>query len=179
MKVNDYENNLDDFLKNYNYQPGLTKKLDNLCDVTFTQFIINEIVLWKVNRYVSLDNDILLKINNLKTLTIGMHRQAQTVLESLLRTRGVDLPMVSTFLRFRNPEVFQIIDRHAYRAIYDQNYPLHTTSPIKRKISTYFEYLDKLIELCEKRNLEFQTIDRLLYVFDKRINGNLERKMRP
>jgi len=133
-------------------------------------------VLWKVNRYVSLGNDILLKIDNLKTLTIGMHRQAQTVLESLLRTRGVDLPMASTFFRFRNPEVFQIIDKHAYRAIYDRDYPLYTTSPIKRKISTYFEYLDKLIELCEKRNLEFQIIDRLLYVFDRQINGSLERK---
>lgn len=179
MKVSDYANNLNDFLKSYNYQSALTKKLDNLHNVTFSQLITNEIVLWKLNRYVLLNNDILLEINYLKDLTTGMHQQAQTVLERLLNTRGVDLPMASTFLRFRNPKVFQIIDGHAYRAIYGRDYPLYTTSPIQRKISTYFEYLDKLIELCKKRNLDFQTIDRLLYEFDKRINGNLRRKTRP
>lgn len=179
MKVSDYKNNLNDFLKSYSYQSVLTKKLDNLYDVAFTQLIINEIVLWKVNRYVALNNDILLGIDHLKVLTTGMHQQAETLLKSLLNTRGVDLPMASAFLRFRNPKAFQIIDRHAYRAIYGRDYPLHTTSPIQRKISIYFEYLDKLIELCKKRNLDFQTIDRLLYEFDKRINGSLKRKTRP
>jgi len=173
MKAIDYENNLNEFLKNYNYQANLTKKLDNLRRVTFTQSIVNEIVLWKVNRYVSLDNEILLSIDNLKTLTNGEHRQAQTVLESLLSIHGVDLPMASTLLRFRNSKAFQIIDRHAYRAIYSQDYPLYTSSSSSRKISTYFVYLDELIRLCRKRNLEFQTIDRLLYRFDKRINGRL------
>lgn len=76
MKVSDYTNNLNDFLKSYSYQSVLTKKLDNLYDVTFTQLIINEIVLWKVNRYVALNNDILLEIDHLKALTTGMHRQA-------------------------------------------------------------------------------------------------------
>jgi len=173
MKAIDYENNLNEFLKNYNYQANLTKKLDNLRRVTFTQSIVNEIVLWKVNRYVSLDNEILLSIDDLKTLTNGEHRQAQTVLESLLSIHGVDLPMASTLLRFRNSKVFQIIDRHAYRAIYSRDYPLYATSSSSRKISTYFVYLDELIGLCRKRNLEFQTIDRLLYRFDKRINGRL------
>ncbi len=135
-------------------------------------------MLWKIDRYAALNHDILLEIDDLKALTIGMHQQAETTLESLLNTRGVDLPMASAFLRFRNPEAFQIIDRHAYRAIYDRDYPLHTKSPIQRKISTYFEYLDKLIELCKKRNLDFQTIDRLLYQFDKRINRSLKKKIR-
>jgi thermostable 8-oxoguanine DNA glycosylase len=173
MKAIDYENNLNEFLKSYNYQPNLTKKLDNLGDATFTQSTANEIVLWKVNRYVSLNKEILICVDNLKALTNGEHRQAQTVLESLLNIPGIDLPMASTFLRFRNPDVFQIIDRHAYRAIFDRDYPLHSASPTNLKVNTYFEYLDKLIELCRKKNLEFQTIDRLLYVFDKRINGKL------
>jgi len=173
MKAIDYENNLNEFLKNYNYQANLTKELDNLRRVTFTQSTVNEIVLWKVNRYVSLDNEILLSIDNLKTLTNGEHRQAQTVLECLLSIHGIDLPMASTLLRFRNSKVFQIIDRHAYRAIYGRDYPLYTTSSSSRKISTYFVYLDELIRLCKKRNLEFQAIDRLLYQFDKRINGRL------
>ena len=100
MKIDNYENDLDDFLRNYNYQANLTKKLDNLRRVTFTQSIVNEIVLWKVNRYVSLDNEILLSIDNLKTLTNGEHRQAQTVLESLLSIHGVDLPIASILYRY-------------------------------------------------------------------------------
>jgi hypothetical protein len=43
--------NDDDFLNlEYNFQPELTSKLDEI-DSDFTQEIINEIVLWKVNRY--------------------------------------------------------------------------------------------------------------------------------
>ncbi|OPY38190.1 MAG: N-glycosylase/DNA lyase [Methanoregula sp. PtaU1.Bin051] len=173
MKAIDYENNLNDFLKKYNHQPNLTKKLDNLPDISFTQSLIDEIVLWKIDRYVSLDNEILLSLDNLKSFTQGRHQQAQPVLETLLKVHGVDLPMASTFLRFRNPRVFQIIDKHAYRAVYDKKYPLHSKSPPSEKISTYFDYLDKLIKLCRERNLEFQNIDRLLYMFDKRTNGKL------
>lgn len=87
--------------------------------------------------------------------------------------RGVDLSMASTILRFRNPNVFQIIDKQAYRAIYDEKYPLNSLSPIHKKVTIYFEYIDMLIELYEKENLVFQTLDRLLYVSDKEINKKL------
>jgi hypothetical protein len=40
-------------------------------------------------------------------------------------------------------------------------------------MSVYFDYLDKLIELCEERNMHFRTVDRLLYEFDKQVNGKL------
>lgn len=173
MKATDYKNDLNDFLKKYNYQLNLTNKLDNLHDLSFTQSLINEIVLWKVDRYVSLDNEILTSLDNLKNLIQGNHRQTQPVLATLLNVRGVDLPMASTLLRFRNPRVFQIIDRHAYRAVYNEKYPLYTSSSLSQKISIYFGYLDKLIELCRERNLEFQNIDRLLYMFDKQINGKM------
>jgi thermostable 8-oxoguanine DNA glycosylase len=83
----------------------------------------------------------------------------------LLDIHGVDLAMASTILRFRNPEVFQIIDRHAYRAIYGVKYPLYSMSSNQRKIEAYFEYLDKLLELSQKKGLEFRTLDRLLYEF--------------
>jgi len=86
---------------------------------------------------------------------------------------GVDLPMASTILRFINPFVFQIIDRHAYRAVYEKKYPLYPYTPTERKISLYFDYIDQLIWHCEIKNLTFTTIDRLLYVFDKKNNGKL------
>ena len=83
--------------------------------------------------------------------------------------------MASTILRFQNPKVFQIIDRHAYRALYGKSkkYPLYSASPTERKIQVYFSYLEDLIELCQKRDLSFETIDRLLYVFDKEVNPKL------
>jgi hypothetical protein len=81
--------------------------------------------------------------------------------------------MASTLLRFRNPSVFQIIDRHAYRAVYGKAYPLYTASPIRQKLSVYFQYLDDLLELCRRKRLVYRTIDRLLYMFDKMQNGKL------
>ena len=81
--------------------------------------------------------------------------------------------MASTLLRFRNPETFQIIDRHAYRAVYGHDYPLSSASNDAAKIELYFRYLDDLIELARTKDLEFRTLDRVLYVFDKLNNGKL------
>jgi hypothetical protein len=40
-------------------------------------------------------------------------------------------------------------------------------------VALYFGYLDDLLSLCRAKELEFPTIDRLLYVFDKAVNGRL------
>ena len=52
MKASDYSGDLNTFLAQYSYQPELTARLDNLESVAIDQSLINEIVLWKVNRYV-------------------------------------------------------------------------------------------------------------------------------
>ena len=103
----------------------------------------------------------------------GDHREGSPILRSLLECHGVDLPMASTILRFQNPSAFQIIDRHAYRAVYDANYPLYPASATDRKVETYESYLDELIQLCRDRSLDFEAIDRLLYQFDAEVNGRL------
>ena len=171
--VSNYEKSVDKFYSDYIYQTDLTNHLDNLSEVDFSQELINKIVLWKVNRYVSLKNGMLQKIDGLKTLVKGQHRESRDVLDQLLDTHGVDLAMASTILRFRNPEVFQIIDRHAYRAIYGVKYPLYPSTPNYRKIKLYFEYLDELIKIADNKNIEFRFLDRLLYEFDKQLNGPL------
>ena len=173
MKALEYPDDLNKFLHEYNYQPELTNRLDSLSASRPNQSLINEIVLWKVNRYVYLDDSILEGLAALVKLQNGKHVQAEPILKALLETRGIDLPMASTILRFQNPRVFQIIDRHAYRSLYDKKYPLYPTSPSERNIQVYFSYLDDLIELCQKRDLSFETIDRLLYVFDKEVNPKL------
>ena len=173
MKAVDFTGDLNQFLAEYNYQPGLTEKLDSLAEIPIDQEILNEIVLWKVNRYVFLDKSIMEEFEQLKGLNPGEHRKADLILKLMLDQKGVDLPMASTFMRFRNPRVFQIIDRHAYRAIFDKKYPLYQSSSPDQKASVYFDYLDEVITLCKRKTLRFETVDRLLYIFDKRKNGQL------
>lgn len=64
--INDIVPDADD-LRNlkYNYQPELTLKLDSV-DSDFDEHIINEIVLWKINRYANLDSGLLKSINGIK-----------------------------------------------------------------------------------------------------------------
>lgn len=173
MKAIEFDGDLNKFLAKYNYQPRLTQGLDNLADVDFTQRLLDEIVLWKVDRYVQLDEDKFRRLNELKTLTQGEHRRGESILVDLLHVHGVDLAMASTVLRFRNPKTFQIIDRHAYRAVYGKDYPLYSASPDSRKLAIYFDYLDELLALCNRKGLDFEMIDRLLYIFDKESNGKL------
>ncbi len=167
----DFDGDMTHFLQEYAYQPALTPRLDALGDTEFGPAIINEIVLWKLNRYISLAPDLLRQLEPLRHLKTGQHRQASAVLTGLLGTHGVDLAMASTILRFRNASVFQIIDRHAYRAVYGSGYP-RSNSP-GEKVSMYFRYLDELIALCSAKALQFETIDRLLYIFDKKFNAKL------
>jgi hypothetical protein len=68
-------NNLSDYLKRYHYQSELTRHLDGLPDGPFTQETVNEIVLWKVNRYVRLQQDVLESLYGLRTLSPNEHRR--------------------------------------------------------------------------------------------------------
>lgn len=162
------------FLQDYRYQPELTGRLESSTAVPIDQATINEMVLWKVNRYVRLNDRTLELLNGVAGIGQGGHREAVEVLALLLDTRGVDLPMASTFLRFRNPRAFQIIDRHAYRAIYGRRYPLHGASSVEAKRKLYFAYLDDILGLAQSRGLEFEMLDRMLYMFDKNQNGPLK-----
>jgi hypothetical protein len=164
---------LAEYLKSYRYQPKLTESLDALDQQPFGQTLIDKIVLWKVNRYAPLRPTSLETLNSVTGLEPGSHRSAHDALAALLQEQGVDLPMASTLLRFRNPKTFQIIDRHAYRAVYGRDYPLSSGSNDEAKIELYFCYLDDLIALGRAKNLDFRTLDRVLYVFDKQNNGKL------
>ena len=172
-KITDYEKDSKVFLSDYEYQPALTDKLDKLDEETFNQELLNEILLWKVNRYATFDKEILDQIDSVKDYKLGEHRKGMNVLHGLLKIKGVDIAMASTILRFRNPEVYQIIDRHAYRAVYGSKYPLYPSSSPYQKVDLYFDYLDELITIAEEKGIEFKTIDRLLYEFDKQLNGKL------
>jgi len=172
-KATEFDGDLDEFLHEYKYQPNLTARLDTLEMLQFTQGLVNEIVLWKLDRFVQFSDELLRGIESVKGLHPGEHRNAESLIDSLLIVHGVDLPMASTLLRFRNPSVFQIIDRHAYRAVYGSKFPLYSSMSPKRKIGVYFDYIDELITLCGQKKVRFETIDRVLYQFDKDKNGEL------
>ena len=124
-----------------------------------------EIVLWKVNRYPEIDDSIISDINDLrKTYT---KEKAINVLRSLLNKRGFDLPMASTVLRFACPNELQIIDQRVYRFIYPDKNKLALPFNKEEKIRLYFNYIDKLKEICNQYGIAFNEADRLLYQLDK------------
>jgi hypothetical protein len=54
-RADDWIEDLGAFLQDYRYQPSLTPRLDRLPPEPFDQALVNEIVLWKVNRYAPLE----------------------------------------------------------------------------------------------------------------------------
>jgi hypothetical protein len=152
---------------NYNYQPNLTTKLDSYTDL-FSQETINEIVLWKVNRYASLSEDTLILINQIGE--VWNEELTKKVLRALLSESGIRLPMASTILRFKNKNIYQIIDQRVYRILGKGE--LKHSSNIEEQIELYIGYLKELHDACIKLNIPFDKADRILYEADKGINGS-------
>ena len=108
------KNKKDSSSKVFNYEPELTSKLDSFTkDDQFTRSTFDEITLWKVSRYPDINKEIIDAVNELaqyNTLDAAICSLKST-LSLLLKAKGVRLAMASTYLRFRNPQVFQIIDQ--------------------------------------------------------------------
>ena len=152
----------------YKYQEQLTQKLDELNE-NFNQEIINEIILWKVNRYAIIPNVTLNKINQIKKNKNEVSNELiREILKELLEIKGIKLAMASTILRFKNPKIFQIIDQRVYRFIYGKELP--STTKIDKLIEIYIEYLDKLKKVCNEKKVEFEQSDRIFYELDKKYN---------
>lgn len=154
---------------NYKFQPELTSILDNIED-DFDQSIINQIVLWKVNRYSQLNESTLLLLNQINKHDLILNTDiTEEILRNLLSTKGVQLVMASTILRFKNPNIYQIIDQRVYRFIYGKIMPKYFSS-IDIQIELYLEYLEKLREVCNHKQIDFILSDRILYDLDKNHN---------
>lgn len=169
------------FDEDFYYQPNLTTKLDKTFTQEADQNLINEIVLWKVNRYVELDSESMELLNHelIKgdKLDIDFTRN---VLEKLLSINGIRLAMASTILRFRNPNIYQIIDQRAYRYAIGEELtlkdPKGNQKEIESQIDLYLKYLNKLSEISLSTGWPFSKLDRILYVLDKKNNKDLKIK---
>lgn len=161
----------------YNYQDSLTKKIDSFTG-NLDQNIINEIVLWKINRYAETSEETLKLINNVSPNDTEInYEKTKSILKVLLKTRGIRLPMASTILRFRNPRIYQIIDQRVYRIIYGKEYKSFISEKnIDRNIEEYFEYLKKLKDFCTQNEINFSDSDRILYEIDKKLNKGISIK---
>ena len=73
----------------FKYQESLTKKLDSSTE-DFSQEKLNEIVLWKVNRYAEFDESLIELINSIdKDETKIDIDNTKQILKGLLKTKGV------------------------------------------------------------------------------------------
>jgi len=156
----------------YNYQTDLTISLDLIND-DFSQEIINEIVLWKVNRYAKLNTDTLNLLNSIKKdETQYTDEFVSKILDSLLNTKGIKIAMASTILRFKNPNYFQIIDQRVYRILYGEKISISTK--IENVIKMYIDYLRDLKIFCKDSKILFIDSDRTLYLADKDVNKDIK-----
>ena len=158
----------------FKYQEALTKKLDSSTE-NFSQEKLNEIVLWKVNRYAEFDESLIELLNSIdKDETKIDLDTTKQILKGLLKTNGVQLAMASTILRYRNPNIYQIIDQRVYRVIYENQILELNTYPSEKnlnfQVELYVKYLYDLNAICTDLKIPFDKSDRILFMADKRIN---------
>lgn len=172
-------------LKRYKYNKvdDIIERIESVEDNDINELhdIVNEIVLWKLNRMVFVDDSTLLElkdISNIKTPedAIGCYlEKVKSLLTHLLESKGLRIPMASTFMHFFNPDVFPIIDQRAYRVIYKKDYK--DSYSIKDKVATYIDYLKECINyynLYLKNKIPFSEIDKYLYQLDKEIGNGVK-----
>ena len=134
--------------------------------------IINEIVLWKMNRRPQVTEeliDAIFLLKEIKTpLQILTDEKTAKVVEKLLQTKGMQLPMASTVLHFYYPEIFPIIDQRAYRELYAMDYP-KTMTKIPMLTELYLKYIKDCWEYQQEKcpEIAFSQIDKVLYQLDK------------
>ena len=161
----------EDIFNRLNHVKGFDKK--ELND------IVNMIVLWKVNRMVSINENTmneLYALRNVKTVEDILKSEDFTpLLSKLLKSKGIRLPMASTILHFLNPKVFTIFDQRAYRVIYKSDYKASTSVAIN--VALYKDYLSRCLEYYNTHlaNLiDFEDVDKYLYQIDIEIGNTVK-----
>lgn len=142
--------------------------------------IINEIVLWKINRVTSVPNDLIVEIKVLSKIVKRYQDvssnidQIKKVYERLITdSTGVKAAMASTILKMFMPEALPIIDQRAFREIYRIPMPKVVDG------SLYLDYVEKVIKQYEidKVNcpsLNFFDMDKVLYQRDKAAGNKVD-----
>lgn len=168
--------NYQDILNRFSYDDE-TKIIDRISkaekeDYRENQDIINEIVLWKLNRRPQINEKVIEAIYKLEVIKTPIEaidsELTRDVLMLLLNSRGMKLPMASTVLHFYYPDIFPIIDQRAYRELYGKEYP-NTKGKNQKLIDLYVQYIIDCNnfhqEMCPE--IPFSKLDKILYQIDK------------
>ena len=85
--------------------------------------------------------------------------------------------MASAILKFLRPDIFPIIDIHAYRVLFQEKLPVsprpgakNFCSAFEKYFDVYLKYVKKVYEIKEKCGLDLVDVDEKLYSFDDRHN---------
>lgn len=172
-------------LEKYDYQDSseLFERINNtdVSEVETLKDIANAIVLWKIERSISLSDQTIRELKALSAITdpkdaLGKNKeQVASVLTHLLESKGFRLAMATTFLHFFNPDVFPILDRRAYRVIFKTDYKDSTSIP--KRLGFYFDYLERCIAFHKKvlmGKVSFSEVDKFLYQLDIEIGNELK-----
>lgn len=178
MKVKTYKD-ANEALKDYKYAPcvEIIKRIEDcdFVDERESADIINEIVLWKINRQTKIENTLLRDIkdlsNKVKTYDDVKNpcnkSEIERIYKELTETQGIKAAMASTILKMFMPEALPIIDQRAYREIFKNDMPKKVCG------KEYLDYVDAVIARFVKENakcstkLNFSDIDKVLYQIDK------------
>lgn len=168
----DYQSVLDRF--SYKSDQPIFNRIakSNKNDYQENKDIINEIILWKINRLPIIEENIIQMIVNLSSnitpLEASKSHETYDVIVQLLSSKGIKLPMASTILHFYYPDVYPIIDQRAFRELYQKEYP-HHQKDWNKLAKLYLNYIKDIyeykIKFCPK--ISFRDIDKVLYQLDK------------
>lgn len=163
-------------LKRFTYNDGQTifdriSKAD-ISDFQENRDIINEIVLWKINRTPKIDSDTISMIGNLSSIATpiaaSISQLTFDVLTNLLNSKGIHLPIASTILHFYYPDIYPIIDQRAYRELYKKEYPKYGVKE-EKLTQLYMQYIADCYSYQQEKcpDIPFSKIDKVLYQLDK------------
>ena len=174
------KDDLKEYTREYNYNPNEKVKLNKLSleikDNDERHLSIEDlrrIVLWKLNRIIDIDESLIFKLDKLaKSREQNLENpEIREIIEKLLNSRGVQLPMASTILKFLHSDMFPIIDVRAYRVLFGKKKNLGGN--YKGKFEIYLKYIEKIREISKKTGIPFNEIDEGLYQLDKEKNKKI------
>jgi thermostable 8-oxoguanine DNA glycosylase len=154
----------------YNIEETATlhKKLNGATSITADD--LRQVSLWKSDRTLNVSDETLEKLakvsaGNSVAIDDDIVRE---VIEMLMDSQGIGLPMASAILKFINPGVFPIIDVRAYRALKGKK--AHRGTYTHKE---YVAYTKELTAIAAEWGRPLRDVDEQLYCFDKEHNGTI------
>lgn len=160
----------------YEDESELCQRLKEIDKTNFQQNrdVINQIVLWKLNRSVNVSDDTLTELNSLEYLDSPQEclkdKKVKSLIGKLLSSKGIKLAVASAILHFYYPDIFPIIDQRSYRELYGKEFPAYLDKNREEKyVNLYLKYVSDCYEYRQSNcpEVPFSHIDKILYQIDK------------